>query len=473
MTGIGLDFGTTNTTLAVYDGKTMTYVDIDTEDGGVVMPTANYMDREYTATIGTEALEEYLALNQGRQVVLEEMALGSIRVTHGESNMLRGREDQGGDTTVSLEVHARVDKNMPGLLLRGLKRRLGMGGIDTIDIFGVRYRVEALITPILAHVRKRLNHHMGCRASSIHVGRPVEFETDSSGGNWLAVEKLRRSCRYSGLPEPVFFPEPLGAALSFMIDMPSKSGSRFLVFDFGGGTLDLCVIRKRAHGFDIPATHGIPMGGDHINQLIYQTRIFPELGKGLMIRTARFDTEVTGDIFPFKKFEDALLNWQQTHALNREEYLETIDTALYQNRRDEIVIEKLTRLRELITWNYSYSVIKAIEEAKISLSHHTSAWIEVGELNLAVRITRAEFEKIITPILDRIDRAITSVLVKSGWVDGSVHCVVTTGGSSLIPAVQQILSHRFPGRVTGHSEFKSIAAGLAIAGYHGYQYTFG
>ncbi len=146
--GIGLDFGTTNSTLAVYDGSTVSYIRIDNAgENRFVMPTANYMSREFTATIGTDALYLYLELNQGRQVFLEEVSLGVIKVTHGESNTLRGRRDRGGDTTVAVEVHAKVDKNMPGHLLRGLKRWLGMGSIETIDIFGVRYGVVALITP--------------------------------------------------------------------------------------------------------------------------------------------------------------------------------------------------------------------------------------------------------------------------------------------------------------------------------------
>ncbi|WP_022665680.1 Hsp70 family protein [Desulfospira joergensenii] len=471
MLGIGLDFGTTNSTLAIFDGRTVSYIAIDDEDGyDVVMPTANYMDRDYTATVGTEALNNYLEFNQGRQIILEEVSLGTIRVTHGESNMLRGREDNGGDTTVALDVHAKVDKNMPGLLLRGLKRWLGMGSIETIDIFGIKYNVEALITPILAHIKRRLHRSIYKKPLSIHIGRPVQFEKDTIGGNRMAIEKLGKSVRYSGLPEPEFFPEPLGAAISFMADEKPCAGERLLAFDFGGGTLDLCVIKIESNGFSIQATHGIPIGGDHINQLIYETKIFPELGKGLIVRTAHLDI-VAEELFPFAKFEDGLLNWHQTHTLNHEDYLDKIDTALYSNRQDKKTIEKLTRLRELITWNYSYSVIKAIEQAKISLSEKDIALIEVPELDLSVEITKPEFKQIIVSLLDKIDGAVDRILEKSGLDEECVDHLISTGGSSLIPEVQRMLANRFPGRVKAHSEFKGIAAGLAIANYHGYKYS--
>lgn len=287
----------------------------------------------------------------------------------------------------------------------------------------------------------------------------------------MAVKKLGKSVRYSGLPEPEFFPEHLGAAISFMSDEALSVGNRSLAFDFGGGTLDLCIIKTESNGFSIPATYGIPIGGDHINQLIYETKIFPELGKGLMVPAAHFET-ITKELFPFEKFEEGLLSWQQTYTLNREDYLNKIDTRLYLNRQDKAVKEKLTRLRELITWNYSYSVIKAIENAKISLSEMDTAWIEVPELDLSVKITRTEFEQIIDSLLDKVDHAIDKVLEKSGLDAGCIDHLVTTGGSSLIPAVQRILAYRFPGRVKPHSEFKSIAAGLAIANYHGYKYSW-
>jgi hypothetical chaperone protein len=175
-------------------------------------------------------------------------------------------------------------------------------------------------------------------------------------------------------------------------------------------------------------------------------------------------------MFPFKKFEDAILNWQQTYTLNREEYLDTIDTALYMNRQDEEVSIKINRLRDLITWNYSYSVIKAIEQAKITLSSQESAWIEVGELDLAIEIPRQEFQQIIADLMDQIGRSIDVVLAKASMDERCIDRVITTGGSSLIPAVQRMLTNRFTGRVTTHSEFNSIAAGLAIANYNGYQY---
>jgi hypothetical chaperone protein len=52
-----------------------------------------------------------------------------------------------------------------------------------------------------------------------------------------------------------------------------------------------------------------------------------------------------------------------------------------------------------------------------------------------------------------------------------VDVVVRTGGSSLIPAVMRIIEDHFSGRVVEHDPFTSVAAGLAIANYHGYTFT--
>ena len=61
-----------------------------------------------------------------------------------------------------------------------------------------------------------------------------------------------------------------------------------------------------------------------------------------------------------------------------------------------------------------------------------------------------------------------STLVVAGMSADSVDIVLCTGGSSLIPAVRQILEDYFPGKVVEHDPFTSVAAGLAIANYNGW-----
>ena len=86
-------------------------------------------------------------------------------------------------------------------------------------------------------------------------------------------------------------------------------------------------------------------------------------------------------------------------------------------------------------------------------------------------ITRAQFEAMIADLLVRVAAAVDRTVELSGVGFDRIDRVIRTGGSSLIPAVRDMLETRFPGRVVEHDPFTSVAAGLAIANYHGYAFA--
>ncbi|MDA8782681.1 Hsp70 family protein, partial [Porticoccaceae bacterium] len=66
------------------------------------------------------------------------------------------------------------------------------------------------------------------------------------------------------------------------------------------------------------------------------------------------------------------------------------------------------------------------------------------------------------------EQAIARILQKANCQAGDIDLVLRTGGSSLIPAVKDILDNQFSGKVVEHDPFTSVAAGLAIADYYQY-----
>ena len=81
--------------------------------------------------------------------------------------------------------------------------------------------------------------------------------------------------------------------------------------------------------------------------------------------------------------------------------------------------------------------------------------------------TRHYFEELIGGILDDIDASVTEVLRRAEVSPEGISRVVCTGGSSQIPSVRAVLRRRFGRRLVDYDPFRSIAAGLAIANYHG------
>jgi len=454
--GIGLDFGTTNSTLAVFDGKQVSYVEIDPfASNPYVMPTALYLNEEYRPIVGTRAIRKYLEENEGRRVRLTRQELGEVKVTYAEIG------------TIHVSVHANVDRDMPGQLFHGLKRWLGDPMLELIKVMKRDYRTVALITPVLEHIKSAAEKTLGKPVNALHIGRPVIFEGPSEESNRIAISRLREAAGFAGFQQPVFYPEPLGATLGYLSQNQRNAGDVILTFDFGGGTLDMSLIGVKEKGFDILATHGVTIGGVKIDQEIYAPKIFPELGKNTMVKSSPLSSSKELP-FGFFGFIDDLLNWKNTHRLNTAENIRLIDYGI--SNADEAGAMRLNRLKALIRTNASYSVHKAIEDAKIQLSEYMRTKIMVSEIDLSVKIYRDEFEHIIADILSTLGKGVDLLLEKASIRPEDVGVVVRTGGSAQIPAVNYMLMAKFPGKVIEFDVFKSIAAGLAIANYYGYEF---
>ena len=129
---------------------------------------------------------------------------------------------------------------------------------------------------------------------------------------------------------------------------------------------------------------------------------------------------------------------------------------------------RLARLLSVVKGNLAYGVFQAIEAAKLALSERTEATIELPDVDLCVPITRAAFEALLEPLLDEVDACIAALLKNAGVSADDVDVVVRTGGTSQIPAVRRRLAAHFGDRVVEHGVFTSIAAGLALASWHGH-----
>jgi hypothetical chaperone protein len=211
----------------------------------------------------------------------------------------------------------------------------------------------------------------------------------------------------------------------------------------------------------VVAIHGIALGGDHIDQRLFRELIFPLLGKGERWRRRGEDREIE-TLFPFEEYEDLLLNWAISYMLNQNQYTGPVMSRIEQG--DDAAV-KFTRLYELIKFNYSYLVFQSIKDLKATLSDTECATLDIPEIDIELTLDRRRFELLIGDLLDTFRAAVDETLVKASMSAQDIDLVIRTGGSSLIPAVRQILDNKFPNKVIEHDPFTSVAAGLAIAEY--------
>ena len=147
--GIGIDFGTSNSAAAVFDGEQVTLVELAKDSA--IMPSANYVDRDFVTSIGQKAIDDYIKGNQGRKVELSVEVLGEARTGTGSGE---GPADEG--ETSKVYGQAFNDSGLPGRLFRGTKRLLGNSSSGRTLIFDRAFRLVALVTPILVGIRKAL-----------------------------------------------------------------------------------------------------------------------------------------------------------------------------------------------------------------------------------------------------------------------------------------------------------------------------
>lgn len=458
--GIGIDFGTSNSAAAIFDGERVTLIKLAKPNS--VMPSANYIDKTYRSSIGQLAIDDYIDGNTGRKVELSLEVLGEARSGTGGGESAMG--GPGEAETATVYGQAFNDSSLPGRLFRGTKRLLGNTTTDRTLVFDKAFRLVALVAPILVGIHKSIEKILGDKVNHACLGHPVNFEGIESERNNIALERLGEAYRHAGISEQSFCPEPTAATISFLHNHPQSDDELVLTVDFGGGTLDFSVLRRDGDTFQVQATHGIALGGDRIDQTIFRALVFPLLGQGERWRRLVEGSEVD-TLFPFGDFEDLLINWPISYMLNQNKFTSCV---MQRMAESDPGAEKFKRLYDLILQNYSYQVFEAIKELKAELSVAESALLDIPEIDIQITVERWEFEMMISDLLFEFEQAITVVLSKANCRSDDIDLVLRTGGSSLIPAVKDILDNQFQGKVVEHDPFTSVAAGLAIANYYQY-----
>ena len=416
MERFGLDFGTTNTALAhARDDGAAALVPLDPRapDPRVLRSLLYYAIERRGFVVGQDAIDAYLA------------------------------------------------EDMEGTLIQSIKTFLGEASFEDTFVVDRRWRLEDLVAVLFRPVRAAMARTAADPAAArVVVGRPAVY-VHRPEREALARDRVRKAAALAGLPPVAFLYEPIAAGLAYEASLDHREVA--VIADLGGGTSDFTVMRLggRRGGDrrdDILATGGVQIGGDTFDARIVWAKLARHFGGGSTYRS------MEGRTLPFPAHViERLGHWHEIPFLRTPRTRELL-ARVRATASDRGAID---RLQELLDGNYAFFLFEEIERAKSRLSVADDATIafHMGAIHLDERLTRAEFERLIAPELDRVWERLHAVLAEAGVVPEGVDAVFATGGSAQIPVVQRRLAETFGAdRLRSEDWLTTVAAGLALAG---------
>jgi molecular chaperone DnaK len=328
----------------------------------------------------------------------------------GEPNVIANAE--GSRTTPSVvafakngevlvgEVAKRQAVTNPDRTIRSVKRHMGTDW--TVDIDGKSQTPQQISAFILQKLKRDAESYLGEPVSDAVITVPAYF-SDSER------QATKDAGQVAGLNVLRIINEPTAAALAYGLD--KEADQTILVFDLGGGTFDVSLLEIGEGVIEVKATSGDNhLGGDDWDQRVVDWLV--------------------------EKFKNA-------HGIDLS--------------KDKMALQ---RLRE------------SAEKAKIELSSSTSATInlpyvtasDAGPLHLDETLTRAEFQKLTTDLLDRVKGPFQQAIRDAGISVSDIHHVVLVGGSTRMPAVVDVVKELTGGREPnkGVNPDEVVAVGAAL-----------
>jgi hypothetical chaperone protein len=363
--------------------------------------------------------------------------------------------EAGGKLTAGAPAIARyLETDGDGRLVQSIKSHLASASFTRTSILGRRWALDDMVAAYLRQIRAASPVDLGTRAV---VGRPVRYwGAETADDDDRALERMRAALAKAGFDEVVFELEPVGAAARYAARLDHDE--LIVVADFGGGTTDFSVIRVgRGAGrgaAQVLASGGIGVSGDAFDARVIDAVVAPALGRG-----SHYVVDELGGTAPVPAWIYSHLRRWHLLSFLKEESTQRLLARVTHGAQDPAAIERLTRMVEE---DLGLPLHQAVEGAKVRLSHGDTDRVALPALDLDLPVTRAAFDAWIAEDLDAIDHVLDDVLARAGVAAGAIDRVFATGGSSLVPAVNGRLCARFgAAKVVGGEELTSVAWGLA------------
>ncbi len=280
-----------------------------------------------------------------------------------------------------------------------------MGTDFKYSVYGKEYTPQQIGAFILQKIKKDSETYLGERIEKAVITVPAYF-------NDAQRQATKDAGAIAGLEVVRIINEPTAAALAYGLDKAQNKDQQVLVFDLGGGTLDVTIMNFGQGVFEVITTSGdTQLGGTDMDKILIDY----------------IESE-------FKKKEG-------------------LDLA-----KDQMATQ---RIRE------------AAEKAKIELSSTMETEINLpfitadksGPKHLVMRITRAKLEELVSPIIERCRKPVEAALSDAKLTPQQIEKIILVGGPTRMPSIQKFLESYFGPKIErGVDPMECVAQGAAIQG---------
>lgn len=417
--GYGIDFGTSNSAIAVAYADRVEVLPVGPSRSAMTLPSFVYLHRSGGRAAGDEAVRTFL--KSGHE---KTDCWNCPLAPYGWDTDCRQYRKGGGCNDARL--------------LSGVKHELAKLGFAGTNSWATDFSVGALVSVVLKRLKSEADAVVTEGARRLVLGHPVVFAgadpNDRAASDAEAFKRLHHAAVEAGFDEVSFLPEPTAA----VIGEPVHHGVEIAV-DFGGGTFDVAVMDSRRGEPRIASTAGVAVGGEILDGVLFETCVGPALGL---------------EVLPSWLFNE-LRTASSVRLLMADPGIPAI-LARLGGKAAPVA-------HALLYEGYAYDFYKSIEAAKIALSSAEVTELEFSPLGLQVTVRRSAFEAMIRPELDMVRQAIDRALAAAGVRAREVDRVLLTGGSAYIPAFRVDLADTFgEDRLEQRDAFTAVVHGLGV-----------
>jgi len=394
---VGIDLGTTNS-LVAYAREGVPHV-IRDASGDALVPSVVSLGDDGTFFVGREAQRRLLTA-PSRSVYSVKRFMGrGVDDVRGEAALLPFKVggEAGGVVRIGLDDREFTPPEISAFILRELKQRAE-------DYFRDQGEFDFEVDRVVITVPAYFND--------------AQRTATRDAGRLAGLEVLR------------IVNEPTAASLAYGLDQRDRG--IIAVYDLGGGTFDISILKVEDGVFQVLATNGdTHLGGDDIDRLLVEL-VLRELGSSGGSNRLRA--------------EGASASLAEAREKPWRAEAEHQDTPYAERPAEEI-----------------QAIRKAVIAAKLDLTDAEETEIRMDALGYRRRITRAEFEQLIRPLVERTIQPVRQALADAGLEPSEVDEAVLVGGSTRVPLVRRLVSELF-GRAP-HSELNPdevVALGAAV-----------